>query len=72
MPRFYFHTRNGVDLTTALVRVEFNDLEAARGEALRLAKQALVEHMKGGESFLPQSHAQSRSSLTRAGGRFPS
>ena len=48
MPMFFLHSRDGASLKRGPAGQEFADLEDARGEALRVSKEALAEHLKGG------------------------
>jgi hypothetical protein len=48
MPRYYLHVRDGAELAVDHEGLELGDQAAARDEALRVGKQALAEHLKGG------------------------
>jgi hypothetical protein len=48
MPLFFPHSRDGASLKRDPKGQDFAALEDARGEALRVAKQGLAEHLNGG------------------------
>jgi hypothetical protein len=48
MPRFFLHSRDRASLNTDVEGQEFPEIEEARAEALRVGKQAIADHLKGG------------------------
>jgi hypothetical protein len=45
MPRFFFHVRDGDDLTNDLEGTDFPDLESARADARTAAREILAEQI---------------------------
>lgn len=55
MPRFFFHIRDGQNLTEDPDGSELSDLDAARVEALHGARQLVAETVRAGELIGRQS-----------------
>ena len=51
MPRYYFHVRDGADLSRDTEGQEFSNLDAARAEAMNSAREMLGERLLHGGSM---------------------
>ena len=55
MGRFYFHLRAGDELTSDDEGMDLPDLSAAKREAMRTARELLVEAIKSGKQTVPEA-----------------